>query len=332
MLWVLDKDEDHIYTINKPKQAGWLQPPIKGLYLGKLRVVMQRFQWTSDYIAVDWGTTNRRAYRIANGVVNDSFEDDRGVLSVEKVGFDDAVADIHVRLGKCPMLLAGMIGSNKGWHHVPYIIAPAGASELAAGIVWMNETTGIVPGVCQLSEPDVMRGEEVQALGAVAAGSVPPDSLLCLPGTHSKWVRMSGGRIDSLHSAMTGEIFSLLKEHSILGDQLQNAAQVGYDFERGVVDALGGAPLLSALFAVRARHLLDKSSADDASYVSGLLIGTDVAAALARQDVAHIMFIGQPNLCALYAEAAHLEGKDYSVIDGKTAFVKGMSILMEGLG
>jgi hypothetical protein len=118
-------------------------------------------RWTEGFIAVDWGTTNRRAYRIdAQGNRGDEFEDHKGVLSIGGDGFPDAVAEIRQRLGDLPLLLAGMIGSNRGWKEAPYVPCPAGIDELAKGIVWTGEREAIVPGVSYIGNgrADVMRG------------------------------------------------------------------------------------------------------------------------------------------------------------------------------
>ena len=132
-----------------------------------------RMRWTDGFIAVDWGTTNRRAYLIdSSGKHVQEFEDGKGVLSVPEGGFPDAVAEIRQRLGDKPLLLAGMIGSNRGWQEAPYVPCPAGIDEIAAKLVRPGEREAIVPGVCYLGNgrADVMRGEEVQLLGASAAG------------------------------------------------------------------------------------------------------------------------------------------------------------------
>ena len=154
-------------------------------------------RWADGYIAADWGTTNRRAYLIdSSGRCVDEFEDGKGVLSVESDGFPAAVAEIRERLGDKPLLLAGMVGSNRGWKEVPYVPCPAGIDDLARSLVWVGEREAIVPGVsCQgEGRADVMRGEEVQLLGAVADGTVPPGAS-CHPGTHNKWATVADGRI-----------------------------------------------------------------------------------------------------------------------------------------
>src|SRR5574338_997837 len=124
--------------------------------------------WAEGFIAADWGTTNRRAYLIdAAGTCIDEFEDEQGILSVPKNGFEAAVREIRERLGDRPLLLAGMVGSNRGWIEAPYVPCPAGLPDLAAALAWPEKgRTAIVPGVSFIEEADVMRGEEVQLLGA----------------------------------------------------------------------------------------------------------------------------------------------------------------------
>src|SRR6476659_1525806 len=110
-------------------------------------------RWTDGFIAADWGTTNRRAYRIdAGGKCVDEFEDDRGVMSVASGEFPNAVGEIRKRLGDLPLLLAGMVGSNRGWKEAPYVPCPAGIDELAAALVWAGEREAIVPGVSYIGQ------------------------------------------------------------------------------------------------------------------------------------------------------------------------------------
>ena len=285
-------------------------------------------QWINGYIAVDWGTTNRRAYRVVADSPDDCFEDSRGILSVPPGGFAPAVAEIRQRLGNLPMLLAGMVGSNRGWHEAPYVACPAGVPEIAAQVRWIDDRTGIIPGVCQRSpSPDVMRGEEIQAIGAVTSGSIPEDALICHPGTHAKWIAMEAGRIASFRTMMTGEVFALLSKHSILADQMQAQATGGAEFEAGVRESLGGEPLLSALFRIRARRLLEDASEDSASRASGILIASEVAAALAEFSGRRVGLIGKPELCQLYATAIGLAGGECCVINGADAFLAGMAAL-----
>ena len=284
--------------------------------------------WKSGYIAVDWGTTNRRAYRVGADSAAACFEDDQGVMAVPPGGFAEAVAEIRERLGDLPMLLAGMIGSNRGWHEAPYVACAAGVREIADQVQWIDQRTGIVPGVCQRQpNPDVMRGEEVQAVGAVAGGLIPEDALICHPGTHAKWIAMKSGRIESFRTMMTGEVFALLSKHSILADQMREPATGGAEFAAGVRESLGGEPFLSALFRIRARRLLGDASGDAASRASGILIGSEVASARAEFGDRQVALIGKPELCQLYATAIAMAGGECCVIDGADAFLAGMSSL-----
>jgi len=305
---------------------------------GYERVTERTSSWAGQdgFIAVDWGTTNRRAYLLtAEGGQGDSFEDDLGLMGVPRGGFPAAVAGIRERLGDRPMLLAGMVGSNRGWREAPYVPAPAGGEDLARAILWVEPgRTGIVPGVSQsgAAGADVMRGEEVQVVGAVAAGLVPRDATICHPGTHAKWIEVEGGRIASFRTMMTGELFSLIKKHSILADQLDGEDHDGASFREGVAEGLGGASPVARLFGVRARHLLGEYQGEPASYVSGLLIGCDVRAALAlRRGADPVLLLGRPELCTLYAVALGEAGVETRTADGAEAFLGGIKLLTEML-
>src|SRR5690606_32211607 len=189
-----------------------------------------------------------------------------------------------------------------------------------------------VPGVAYDAGPDadVMRGEEVQIVGAVAAGLVPPDGLLCHPGTHNKWVRLEGGRIQSFRTVMTGEMFSLLKQHSILSDLLAGPVRPGPAFEAGVRRGFGHDALTAELFRVRARVLLGKGEEGDAaSYVSGLLIGTDVRIGIGATRGEDVVVMGRPELTMLSCTALTVAGRPSRGVDGEEAFLAGIRRLAE---
>jgi 2-dehydro-3-deoxygalactonokinase len=292
--------------------------------------------WSEGFIAVDWGTTNRRAYLLApDGSQGPEFEDNKGILSVAAGGFPAAVAEIRERLGDLPMLMAGMVGSNRGWIEAPYVPCPASAEELAAHIIWAEpERTAIVPGLSFLNDrrADVMRGEDVHVVGALAAGLVPADALVCHPGTHNKWVTLEGGRVTRFRTVMTGEMFSLLKGHSILSDLLQSPVEAGEAFEEGVLHGLSDEDLTAELFSVRARVLLDRAAREDAaSYTSGLLIGTDLRTGLRHASGGEIVVMGRPELTALYSAALKAAGWATSEVDGEAAFLAGTKALAEAL-
>lgn len=290
-------------------------------------------RWAKGYIAVDWGTTNRRGYAIdADGRMSAEMEDDRGILSVAPGEFPAEAETLRARLGDAPLLMAGMVGSNRGWREAPYVPCPAGLDDLAAGLSWVSDDAAIVPGVCYAEgeRADVMRGEEVQILGALAAGSIGPDATLCHPGTHNKWVRLAGGRIAAFRTVMTGEMFNLLREHSILADLLGPPAAVGAAFEAGVRRGLDRDDLTAELFAVRARYLLGKAKREDApSYTSGLLIGADIRVGLGDAGEGEIAVIGRPELTALFAAGLAVAGRSAREIDGEQAFLAGIEQLAE---
>jgi len=285
-------------------------------------------RWEDGFIAVDWGTTNRRAYLIdKSGKCTDEFEDHKGVLSVAAGGFQDAVEEIRQRLADKPLLLAGMVGSNRGWKEAPYVPCPAGLDELARALVWVSEREAIVPGLSFLKNDraDVMRGEEVQLLGAVASGSLDPDGLVCHPGTHNKWATLLKGKISEFRTVMTGELFSLLKDHSILADLLQGKVEANDVFKNAARYAIFNEALPAELFGVRARVLLGQAKKEDAaSYASGLLIGADVRVGLSYPTGANITVIGRPKLTCLYAAAITEAQRTVVELGGKQSFLAGI--------
>jgi len=289
----------------------------------------------AEIIAVDWGTTNRRAYAVASdGTVIDQVSDGQGVLAVESGGFPAAVADLRARLGSGAMLLAGMIGSNRGWVEAPYRSCPAGLDELAGGLKRIAESdAAIVPGLSFAGDDsvDVMRGEEVQLLGAVAAGLVSPNAPACHPGTHAKWVKLEGGRIVAFRTVMTGEMFALLKKHSIIGSQLQAEIAPGPSFAAGVRRSLERCELTAELFQIRARGLIGGLSDEEASaYASGLLIGADIRTGLSFVGKGGaVALIGDPALTALYAAALRETRRPCFEVDGEAAFLAGIKALTE---
>lgn len=283
----------------------------------------------SSFIAVDWGTTNRRAWRIEDGRPVDVMRDAAGILSVALGDHPDAAAAIRARLGDGPMLMAGMIGSNRGWVDAGYVPCPATLEALAAKLVPVGEDAWIVPGVSivERSRGDVMRGEEVQLLGAVAAGLAPPDALMCQPGTHAKWARIDGGALVRFTTAMTGELFALLRDHSLIGAAMRGAVTDGPAFRDGVARN-GEGDLTAALFGVRASSVLGlREDGDAAAYVSGLLIGADCRAQVGAGQTVHLL--ADPALGALYATAIEALGAAAVLVDSHAAFLAGITRIRE---
>lgn len=289
--------------------------------------------WTGSYIAVDWGTTNRRAWLVENGRATAEFEDGCGITSVSDGGFPARVGEIRERLGDLPLFMAGMIGSNRGWVEAPYVPCPAGVAELSAGLMEVpGARAWIVPGLSFVDggRGDVMRGEETQLFGALAAGLSPPDSLVCHPGTHNKWALIEGGRVTRFTTVMTGELFNLLRQHSILKGWLDQPVEVGAAFRDGVADGLQGRALTADLFGVRASILLDLRKAEQAaSFVSGLLIGADLRTGLSDFGSSEVVVMGRPELTALYEAALEVAGSKARIVDGEAALLAGINAIVE---
>lgn len=281
----------------------------------------------APFLAVDWGTTNRRIFVIENGAVTHTERDDQGVTAVRD--FDASVGAIRTKFGDLPMMLAGMVGSNIGWQMTPYVVAPAGVDDLAANLLRIDARTAIVPGVSTLADgrADVMRGEEVQFLGAVAARMVPADALLVQPGTHCKWAVLADGRITGFTTAMTGELFALLRGHGLLSTQLQGDVTPNEAFLAGVSEARRQ-DIAASLFGIRAAKLLGMHEDEDAAaFASGLLIGSDVAARLAETDHQIIYLLAGPELGGLYAAAITAHGRLAEIVDSHAAFVAGITAI-----
>lgn len=288
-------------------------------------------------LTIDWGTTNRRIFLLdSDGAVVRREADSLGVTAISPGGFPAEMARLRSRFGDVPFLLAGMIGSNRGWIEAPYLSCPVTLEDLRERLLWAEPgRTAIVPGTCvaDADGADVMRGEEVQLLGAVAARLVPPDALLCLPGTHAKWARVAGGALAGFRTVMTGEMFALLRTHSLLAPQLSCEVVDGPAFRDGVDRGLEQGALLADLFGVRARILLERLRPEDAaSYASGLLLGADLRIGLDGAPEGPIGLIGDPTLTRLYGVALDEAGRLHQEVDGERAFLAGMAFMAKGIG
>lgn len=283
----------------------------------------------SAFIAVDWGTTNRRAFRIEDGRVAAFERSALGVSAMAAADYPAEVAGMRDRLGDLPVLMAGMVGSTIGWTIAPYVAAPAGIADVAGALTWIDERTAIVPGlsVVDSGRGDVMRGEEVQLLGAALIGQVPGDALLCQPGTHCKWVEMRGGRVTGFTTAMTGEMFALVRAHGVLAPQLGAPVTAGDAFRDGVREG-ARRDLTASLFGIRAAHVLglrDESNA--ASFASGLIIGSDVAARI--EPGRDVQLVADGDLATLYATAIDTLGGRAIPTACQDAFVAGITHIRE---
>ncbi|WP_207633072.1 2-dehydro-3-deoxygalactonokinase [Devosia aurantiaca] len=291
------------------------------------------------WIAVDWGTSNLRAWAVDhNGDVASSSTSDRGMGKLSPADFPAALDAVATELGvggsAADVLICGMAGARQGWLEAPYLDAPTDLRGLAAGAVHpampsSGLRVSILPGVCQRQGGEnVMRGEETQLLGL--ASLMPGyDGLVCMPGTHSKWALLHGTRIEHFSTAMTGEMFELLKTHSVLRHSLNGpldgpARDEG--FSAGAEDGLSKpADLLGQLFRVRAASLLAGRGPDwCAGYLSGLLIGTDIAANRNRIGTDAVPLIGSAGLARLYERVLNMAGVKGQPVDATDVVLAGL--------
>jgi 2-dehydro-3-deoxygalactonokinase len=236
-------------------------------------------------IGLDWGTSSLRAALFdARGRVVAERSLPRGILTVAPGEFPavfDAACGDWLRQGDAAALLSGMVGSRQGWIEAPYCPCPAGFSDIVARLAWVDPgRIAIVPGLtCEAQGvPDVMRGEETQVFGALQLLDIA-HGLFVLPGTHSKWVRVAGGRIESFSTFMTGEFYALLRQHSILARTLPelDGELDTQAFQRGVQHALQSGNLLHSAFSARTLSLFGRlPAAALPSYLSGLVIGEEL--------------------------------------------------------
>jgi len=293
-------------------------------------------------IAVDWGTSSFRAYALGpDGATQDHRASESGILRVAggdfATAFRQQIGDWLDERPDALVVMSGMIGSRQGWMEVPYCPCPCDLSMLAAGLKrldwpdsahWPGVEVWVVPGLSAETAPglpDVMRGEEMQIFGALpdlSAEGSGERAVVCLPGTHSKWASVAGGAVTGFATYMTGEVYDVLQGHSILG-RLMTAEPAAADawFEQGVALGAEGA-LLRVLFSARSRVLsgtLPESAVR--SYLSGLLIGHEVSAALCDLEYppAQIALLGAPALEALYEVALRNLGCDVKRLDAEVA-------------
>ncbi len=271
-------------------------------------------------IAIDWGTSSFRAYRLnAAGVVMDQRSAAAGLIACDGA-FEAVLAQQLQGWDDRLIVMAGMIGSRSGWHEVPYVACPAGIDEIAAGMLELNAPSMpgrrifIAPGLSDRSGaglPEVMRGEECQLLGLLHALPGDGPHTVCLPGTHSKWAIAEGGCISSFQSAMTGELYAVLKQHSLLGALMKDEADDETAFALGVTTSSQAGGLLNHLFSVRTCGLFGELSASQLpSYLSGLLIGHELLGLLPVTK--HVHLIGSSALLSRYQRALAMRGVESS--------------------
>lgn len=290
---------------------------------------------TADWIAVDWGTSRLRAWVFAadgREIAHVASDDGMGGLAPE--GFGPALLSLigpWLDDGRTvPVMACGMVGARQGWIEAPYRTVPCPppgpAEAVAAPVTDPRLAVTILPGLAQTTPADVMRGEETQIAGFLAADP-GFDGTLCLPGTHTKWVQLSAGEIVSFRTVMTGELYGLLASQSVLRHSVGPGTDLAA-FHDGLADAMARPEALTQrLFGLRAEGLLaGLAPAAAAARLSGLLIGVELLGARGYWLGTRVALIGSGSLAGLYAEALNAQGvaveraeADAMVLDGLTA-------------
>ena len=285
-------------------------------------------------IGVDWGTSNFRAFRLdsAGKVIERRFYP-TGILKVQDGKFADALqAQIGdwIAQGETQVLLCGMVGSRQGWAEANYLRCPVTVDELAQAVIaipFEGAEAMLIPGV--IAEdldgvPEVMRGEETEAMGII--DHCEDDGLVCLPGTHSKWIELRNCSILRFLTYMTGEVYAALRKGTILSKLMNSDTAIDEtSFLRGVARSADGGGLLHHLFSVRTLVLTaDLKEDSSASYLSGLLIGHEVRAAM--PPGAHVHLVGAVQLCKLYEQAIVACGGT-STLEDEDAAARGLAAI-----
>lgn len=273
----------------------------------------------APFVGIDWGTSNRRAYVLnGQGELVRQHEDEAGILHVAG-DFEGSLKNLlrMLDIGGADVVMSGMIGSRNGWRQVPYLPVEQPLANLSQALTEIDSAIPdvrcrIVPGYRFIDAhglPDVMRGEETQVLGVLELCAA--DGWFLLPGTHSKWVCVENGRIIKLMTFMTGELFSLMSQHGTLAKAMAGQQPIPEAFAAGLKAARYGGFTHTA-FCCRALVVTDMMPAEHAaSYLSGLLIGTELYEVLKKSAgamAAPVQVVGSPALSARYLGALELLG------------------------
>lgn len=294
----------------------------------------------TDWIAVDWGTSNLRAWAMGSGGAIAHGESSEGMGTLSRDSFEPALLRLISRWLSgdrvTPVIACGMVGARQGWVEAAYRAVPcvpvSAAAMTLAPTIDSRIRVHIAPGLSQDRPADVMRGEETQIAGALALNP-GFDGVLCLPGTHAKWALVSAGEVVSFQTFMTGEVFALLSTQSVLRHGLAAEGFDGAAFDDGVADTLSRPNDLAArLFRLRAEGLLHGLSPLAArSRLSGLLIGAELAAAKPYWLGQPVALVGAEGLASAYARALASQGVTARVLPATDCTLAGLSALAKEL-
>lgn len=291
---------------------------------------------TATWIAVDWGTSNLRVWAMAGAEVIARAQSAQGMGRMTRDEFgptlEALMADLPVT-HDTPAIACGMVGARQGWTEAPYRAIPCTPQDKTLiRVPGTSRPVHIIPGLKQPSPADVMRGEETQIAGFLALNP-GWDGVICLPGTHSKWVHVSAGEVVSFQTFLTGELFALLADHSVLRHSLNGDETRDADFDAAVSETLSRPEKLAAsLFAIRAGDLLNGTSGSaNRARLSGALIGAELAAAKPYWLGQQIAIIGAATQSTLYARALQSQGAPATVTDADRMTLAGLTAAFRAL-
>ncbi len=288
---------------------------------------------TSRYIAIDWGSTNLRAWLYQDDQCLESRQSAAGVTRLNGESPAAVFSEITRgwRDGATPAVLAGMVGSNVGWKVAPYLPVPVDFSAIGQQLTSVGDKVWIIPGlsVSRDANQNVMRGEETQLLGA---RMIAPSSVYVMPGTHCKWVQADRQQINDFRTVMTGELHYLLLRHSLVGAGLPEQVSAPGAFNAGLERGLHSPDILPRLFEVRASHVLGSLPREQVGeFLSGLLIGAEVATLSERFRDPQVTIVGGEALANRYQQALSAIGRQTTVVSGDNAFQTGIRSIIHAV-
>ena len=288
---------------------------------------------TSRYIAIDWGSTNLRAWLYQDDQCLESRQSAAGVTRLNGESPAAVFSEITRgwRDGATPAVLAGMVGSNVGWKVAPYLPVPVDFSAIGQQLTSVGDKVWIIPGlsVSRDANQNVMRGEETQLLGA---RMIAPSSVYVMPGTHCKWVQADRQQINDFRTVMTGELHHLLLRHSLVGAGLPEQVSAPGAFNAGLERGLHSPDILPRLFEVRASHVLGSLPREQVGeFLSGLLIGAEVATLSQRFRDQQVTIVAGEALANRYQQALSAIGRQTTVVSGDNAFQTGVRSIIHAV-
>ena len=294
----------------------------------------------ADWIAVDWGTSRLRAWAMGPEGPLAQAASDKGMNGLAPEAFEPALLELVAPWlapdRRMPVLACGMVGAKQGWIEAPYQSVPCPPADPGGAVTAPTRDprleVRILPGLCQNGPADVMRGEETQIAGLLLE---EPSfaGLVCLPGTHSKWVRVAGGRVEAFQTFMTGELFALLSGQSVLRHSMPGQSWNDAAFAAGFAAARSDpAALARSLFAIRAAGLLrDVPPGAARARLSGLLIGAEFAAMGGEALSGAVAVIGAGGIAEIYRDAFRLAGVEPQIIAAENATLRGLCAAHDAL-